>query len=203
VARFILTLSIKQRILYEPEQNKQHNTVYKLKDFQNLKSMTKKPYQKNEMNGNFDCDDNTFWELKLWIEHNIRNAGGEGNVVCFDSMQSHALYFYTYKDKSTMRAKCRNIWSWYEQRDWKYHILKRKTQKTEEEIKVTRQERAKANSVAKAEKSRKKVINAITGLYANELKKKNGKWHISKIAETTNLDRDTVSKYLKELNSSL
>ena len=141
--------------------------------------------------------DNTFWELKLWVEYNIKNNGGEGNCVAFELLLDHALMFYTFKDHSTCRAKCRNIWNWYDSRGWTYHMLK-KTEKTEKEILMTRQERARSNSIARAEKARKTVINTLTGLYASEYKKKNGKWHIGKIAKATNLDRDTVSKYVRE-----
>lgn len=63
---------------------------------------------------------------------------------------------------------------------------------------MTRQERARNNSKAKAEKTRKAVINAVTGLYADEYKKKSGAWHIGKIAKATGIERKAVSKYLKQ-----
>ena len=63
---------------------------------------------------------------------------------------------------------------------------------------MTRQERARSNAKAKAEKARKAVINAVTGLYADEYKKKSGAWHIGKLAEVTGLHRTIVSKYLKQ-----
>ena len=65
---------------------------------------------------------------------------------------------------------------------------------------MTRQERAIANTKAREERARAKVTNAITGLMAATYKKKSGSWNISKIAEDTNLDRRTVSKYIKELS---
>jgi hypothetical protein len=146
-------------------------------------------------------DDNTFWELKLWIEHRIRDNGGEGSYVEFTSLLDHALEFYDFKDNSTAKAKCRNIWNWYEDRGWNYHILK-KSSKTEGEILMTRQERARSNAKAKAEKARKAVINAITGLYADEYKKKSGTWHIGKVAEATGLHREVVSKYIKQYEAN-
>lgn len=63
---------------------------------------------------------------------------------------------------------------------------------------MTRQERARSNAKAKAEKARKAVINAVTGLYADEYKKVNGKWHIGKIVKATGISINTVSKYLKQ-----
>jgi len=108
----------------------------------------------------------------------------------------HALMFYEWKDNSSARSKCRNIWEWYERRSWAYHVLKRSS-KTEEEILMTRQERARSNAKAKAEKARKAVITAITGLYADEYKKKSGAWHIGKVSEATGVHREVVSKYIK------
>jgi len=72
--------------------------------------------------------------------------------------------------------------------------------KTAEELKVTRQERAKANTEAREAKARAKVLNAVTGLMSEVYKKKNGSWNVSQIAEDTQLDRRTVSKYIKELS---
>ena len=196
IARFSLTLPIKERLKYPPkEEDRQHNYIYKLKAFQNLKSMTKKFIPK--FRGQEHKDDNTFWELKLWIEYSIQNNGGEGNYVEFMLLLDHALEFYDFKDNSTAKAKCRNIWNWYEAREWTYHILK-KSSKTEEEILMTRQERARSNAKAKAEKARKAVINAITGIYADEYKKKSGTWHIGKIVEATGVSRNIVAKYIKQ-----
>ena len=196
IARFSLTLPIKERFKHPPkEEDKQHDYVYKLKAFQNLKSMASK--YKTHFKGSDNKNDDTFWELKLWIEYSIKNNGGEGNYAEFTLLLDHALMFYNWKDNATARSKCRNIWNWYNDRDWTYHVLKRKSSKTEEEILMTRQERARSNAKAKAEKTRKAVINAVTGLYADEYKKVNGKWHIGKIAEATGIERKAVSKYLK------
>ena len=201
IARFSLTLPIKERLKYPPEEkDKHHDHIYKLKAFQNLKSLTRKYVPK--LNGSMAGDDNTFWELKLWIEHRIRDSGGEGSFTDFTGFLDHALMFYDFKDRSTAKAKCRNIWNWYEARGWTYHVLK-KSSKTEEEILMTRQERAISNSKAKADRARKIVINAITGLYADEYKKKSGTWHIKRIAETTGLHREVVSKYVKEFEATL
>jgi len=106
------------------------------------------------------------------------------------------------KGKSTVRAKCRSVWNWYDTQNWELpkHTRKRKFNTLEEieELRMTRQERALSNAKAKAEKARKKVIHAITGLYADEYKKKSGAWHIKNIANSINLDPRVVSKYLKE-----
>jgi hypothetical protein len=150
------------------------------------------------MSGN----DNTFWELKLWLEHRIRDNGGEGSYVEFDLLLSHALDFYEFKDRSTAKAKCRNIWNWYEARGFKYHMLKSE-KKSKEEIYMTRRERAITNAHKKAERARKVVINVITGMFADEYKKKSGAWHYGKIAEATGLHREVVAKYVKQFEKGL
>jgi len=196
IARMILTLPVSERLLYAPsEEHKQINTIYRLKDFQALKSLTKQyvPKLKAHMKNN----DNTFWEIKLFIEHKIRDNGGEGSFVDFITVFDHAMHFYEWKDISTCKAKIRNIWSWYESRDWQYHILK-KPSKTEEEILMTRQERAKANAVKREKEAKAKVINAVTGMFAEQTyKKKNGSWNITAIAKDIHMTRNTVSKHLK------
>jgi len=190
-------LDVKERLRHPPsDEDKQHDYIYKLKAFQNLKSMARKFVPR--LQGMDNKDDNTFWELKLWIEYSIKNNGGEGRCVAFELFLDHALQFYEFKDTSTAKSKCRNIWNWYDKRDWTYHVLKRTSSKTEEEILMTRQERARSNAKAKAEKARKAVINAVTGLYADEYKKVNGKWHIKKIALSINIDPRVVSKYIKQ-----
>jgi hypothetical protein len=200
IARFILSIPIKERLMYPPsEDTLQHDRARELKEFQNLRSKA------SEIGRVVNSDwgsDQIFIELKFWIEYQIKNNGGEGSPVEFDSFLNRALSYYEFKDKSTAKAKCRNIWNWYEKRNWSYHILtKDKTNKTKEEIKVTRIERAKTNAKAKADKARKTVINAITGLYADEYKKKNGKWNMAKISRAINIDFRVVSKYINEFEN--
>jgi len=195
IARIILTLPVLKRLGYAPsEENKQIDTIYHLKDFKALKSLTKEYVPK--LKGQTPDDDVKFWEIKLFIENQIKKNGGEGSFVDFTTIFEHALHFYEWKDNSTCKAKIRNIWNWYENRDWQYHMLK-KTNKTKGELLMTRQERARANAVKREKESRMKVINAVTGLYAAELKKVNGTWSIVKIADFTKLTPKTVSKHLK------
>ena len=63
---------------------------------------------------------------------------------------------------------------------------------------MTRQERALKNSQAIADKTKRKVLNLITGIFANEYKKKSGEWNISKIAREAGVTRDSVRKYIRE-----
>ena len=71
------------------------------------------------------------------------------------------------------------------------------------EVEMTRAERAISNAKARAEKARKTVLNAITGLFADEYKKKSGSWHIGKISKVTGVSRNVVAKYIKEYEAEL
>jgi transcriptional regulator of acetoin/glycerol metabolism len=63
---------------------------------------------------------------------------------------------------------------------------------------MTRKERALKNSQAQYEKAHKKIMSLITGIFKDDYKKKNGKWHISKIANDLGMSRDTIRKHLKD-----
>ena len=144
--------------------------------------------------------DYCFWAIKLYTEDLIRQFG-EGTPV-----PSHMVEDWAYtqfddhkKGLSTVRAKCRSIWLWYDKQSWELpkYTRKRKT-KDDKELFMTRQERALSNSKLIEERAKKKVINTITGLYADEFKKVNGTWHIGKISKQLGMARNTVSKYLKQ-----
>ena len=165
--------------------------IYKLKELQKLKSIKKHIHAPSRAD-NFE--DHVFWSIKLFCEDLIRTQG----LPTFSQLEEFAYSNFNYKDKSTLRAKCRSIFNWYETNDWKLPY-QRKT-KTAEELKLTRQERARANTEERAARAKAKVTNAVTGLMAETYKKKSGTWNITKIAEDTNLNRRTVTKYIKELS---
>lgn len=194
IARVLITFKdLKpKRQLYKPKlESASHYLpkIYKLQELQNLKSIKNRNKAPTRAD-NFE--DHVFWSIKLFCEDLIRAQG----LPTFSQLEDFALSNFEYKDKSTLRAKCRSIYNWYELNNWALPF-QRKT-KNAEELKLTRQERAKANTEAREAKAKAKVINAITGLMSETYKKKNGTWHISRIAEDTNLHRETVSKYIKE-----
>jgi hypothetical protein len=197
IARFILTLPIRERLMWEPSEDyKQLDRVYKLKEFQELKSLTRKYVPK--LNGHMAGDDQKFWELKLYIEHRIRDNGGEGSYVSFETVLNHALAFYEFKDVSTARAKTRNIWNWYESRGFKYHILKHR--KGKEEVMATRQAHiAKVNQNRKL-KSKLAIKTVLEDMFVQEqIRYQNGKLKVNAIAELTGISTKTVAKHLKEM----
>ena len=196
IARVLITFKDLKptRQLYKPKiESASHYLpkIYKLRELQNLKSIKNRNKAPSRAD-NFD--DNVFWSIKLFCEDLIRSQG----LPTFSQLEDFAYQNFNYKDKSTLRAKCRSIYNWYDAKDWKLPY-KRKT-KTAEELKLTRQERAAANTKAREEKARNIVQNTLTGLMSNLYKKKSGSWNISKIAEDTGLNRRTITKYIKELS---
>jgi len=195
IARFLITFADlrPQRLPYKPHIKADiahyYPKIYKLKELQALKSLSKKVKAPQRADS---FDDYMFWAIKLFCEDLIRSQG----MAVYHQLEDFAYMNFETKERSTLRAKCRSIYNWYADRDW--DIPRAKTSKTEKEIQMTRQERARKNAEAKALKAKKAVINAVTGLYADEYKKKSGAWHIGKIAEATGLHREVVSKYLKQ-----
>jgi len=195
IARFLITFAeLKpQRLEYKPKlySKEAHYfpKIYKLKELQALRSLSNRVKPSSRADG---FEDFVFWAIKLYCEDLIRVQG----VVGYEQVESFAFSnFLGKKDRSTLRAKAKSVWAWYEAMDWKIGGYKRKM--NQEEYEMTRRERAVSNGKNKGEKARRAVINTVTGIFATEYKKKSGSWHILKIAEATGLDRDTVSKHLK------
>ncbi len=197
IARVLITFKdLKpQRLLHKPKIGSASHylpKIYKLKELQNLKSIRNKIKAPNRAD-NFE--DHIFWSIKLYCEDLIRSQG----LPTFTQLEDFAYSNFNHKDRSTLRAKCRSIFNWYETTNWALPY-KRKT-KTEEELKVTRQERAKANTEAREEKAKAIVTNAVTGLMSETYKKKSGTWNVTKIAKDTKLNRRTITKYIKEIET--
>ena len=191
LARFTLSMKILSTQVTSSEDE-----GIELSFFQGLKSVVRhKNYERVDVG-----QDNIFWAIKLYTEDLIREYG-EGNEVAYSLIESFAFarFIDRAKDKSTLKAKCRSIWNWYENRDWM--IPNRKRKLTDEELKVTRSENAKRVAQQKTDKNYKTVVNLLTGLFNDEYKKKNGKWHIGKIALAVGMTEKTVSKYIKEFEN--
>jgi hypothetical protein len=175
-----------------------YKKVYRLREFsKQLKSLPTKKHIP-ERADNFE--DFTFWAIKLYAEDMIRASG----FIVYDTLETWALSQFENKERSTIRAKCRSIWNWYYERNWELPKKSRKTLKEHlENTMATRKEHILKLNKEKREDNYKKIINTITGLYADTYKKKNGKWNISKIAKELNMHRDTVSKHIKAFEAEL
>jgi len=198
IARFLLTFKDLKpyRVKEKPfisDAGIYYPKIYKLKELQSLKSLknNKLPSQRAD-----NYEDYTFWAIKFYCEDLIKSQG----IPTADQLISFAYSNFEHKEQSTLKAKCRSIWNWYEKRNFTIPEPYKKKY-TKEEYEMTRQERALLNAKAAEEKARKKVINCITGLMAADYKKKSGSWHIGKIAKDTNLTEKTVSKHLKDFEA--
>jgi hypothetical protein len=194
IARFMLTFPGNAHNPKTYIESKPRFDPIKLKHFQNLKS---KVTQKKKSYTRADVQiDSTFWVLKYHAEELIRQDG----FIIYQKLESFACDTFTQHKKglSTIKAKCRSIWHWYEKRDWQIGRAKR-VYETKEELMASRKEHMIKVNKKKGEETRQKVHKIVTGLLAQEYKKPNGKWHITKIAKDSGVGRDSVYKYLKEL----
>lgn len=195
ISRFFLTLPVQERLPFELDTEYQTERIYHLKEFQSLKSLKTHFGAINYTPKNNDL---IFWSLKVFIEQNIMELGG---FVPYQTVEIWAFGMFEAraKDKSTLRAKCRSVWNWYNDREWSLSLFNRE-KKNKEEIMATRLEHIKKVHTEREETTRKKIMNICSGMFADDYKKKNGAWNFGKIAEDLKMSRNTVSKYLKELN---
>jgi len=75
---------------------------------------------------------------------------------------------------------------------------KRKT-KNDKELEMTRRENMIKLNEKKFNEARKKIMNMITGMFADEYKKKDGSFNIMKLSKDLKMSRTTITKHLKLL----
>ena len=167
--------------------------IYKLKELQALKSLAN---NKLPRAGADKFEDFTFWAIKFYCEDLIKSQG----IPTADQLINFALSNFENKEQSTLKAKCRSVWNYYEKRDWQLTTpYKRKC--TEEQYMATRQENIKKVHKNTAIKNRNKIKAVLDDIFLqDDIKFKNGKYRVGKIAELTKMTRQSVSKYLKEMN---
>lgn len=193
VARFVLSFDYGIDLSFEAKRTYCDDKPLELEAFGNLKSL-KNTHPHYEANTDLVCVDEIFWALKLKFEALIRigryDYEGLENFA-FDNFKDRA------KDHSTLRAKCRNIWNWYYERDFEITNYTRKT-KTLEELNMTRTEHMRKVNANKKLKARRLIESVITGLYADEYKLPNGSWNKSKIAKDTGLGVSTIRRHFNK-----
>lgn len=184
IARFTLSM----RVL-DTNISSTHESGIELSLFRGLKSIQRsKNYESVDVG-----QDNIFWAIKLYLEALIKESG-EGNMIAYSLIESFAFsrFIDRAKDKSTLRAKCRRIWNWYDEREWT--ILTRARKLTDKELIMTRSENAKKVAQIKAKKTRDKIQKAIAGLQFMQ-----EKINIANVARDAGVSRNTAKKYLIEL----
>lgn len=182
IARFTLSMKVIRTNISSSDE-----AGIELSYFNDLKSIKRaNNYERGDRG-----EDNIFWSIKLYTEDLIKESG-DGNLIAYSLLESFAFARFVdrAKDKSTLKAKCRSIWEWYDNRNWYLPDRKGKG--------MSRSEGAKIAHSVLAENTRKKVLNVLTGIFQNDYQKKNGDWNISKIAKDSGTARGTVMKYIKE-----
>jgi predicted transcriptional regulator len=197
IARFIIAYKQHkpERLPYKPNLIREAlidlQKSYELDNFQNLPSLywaNKKVIWSSESVGTID---QIFWAIKLYTEELIKEFG-EGTPIPYEMLEDFAFRnFFGRKDNSTLRAKCRAIWNWYDERNWT--IPKRKVWK------MTRRERALTNAKNIKEKKRRQILNAVTGIMKDEYIKDDGTWNIYKLTKDLGMSDNTVRKHIKAL----
>jgi len=192
IARFILTFAdlepyrVKEQPNIKPAGH-YSKKIYKLKELQALKSLSNKRLIPTRAEQYHDF---TFWAIKLYCEDLIKSQG----IATYQQLEDFA-YSNFEKECSTLRAKCRSIFNWYEIRNFKINGYKKKDQG---EVMATRQEHIKKVHEQRAERTQLRIKNLTTGLKRDEFKKVNGTWNITKIAKELNMGRDTIKKYINQ-----
>ena len=189
IARFIITFKEYEprRLAYKPSEYVDTQKIlaktFKLKEISkhldSIKTHKKAPTRADSF------ADSTFWAIKLYCEDEIRLTG----FVVYSTLERWALdTFLEYKEQSTIRAKCRSVWNYYEERDFKLKEYKRKY--TDKENLMSRQDHIKKVHEQRAKETEAKILGAIESLtFLQE------KITATKIAEYTKLHRNTVSKF--------
>ena len=189
IARFIIAYKQNkpERLPYEPNMERMAHLdtkhIRELKSFQNLPSLYWANKKKIWSADSVGTIDQVFWAIKIYTEELIKEFG-EGIPVPYEMLEDYAFNnFFDRKDKSTLRAKCRNIWNWYNERGWK----------------MTRRERAISNAKSIKEKKRTQILNAVTGIMRDEYIKFDGTWNKYKLAKDLGMSNKTIIKHINEL----
>jgi len=179
IARFTLSMKVLSTNISSTE-----DAGIELSYFSGLKSIKRaNDYERGDRG-----EDNIFWSIKLYTEDLIRQSG-EGNLIAYSLLESFAFsrFIERSKDKSTLSAKCRSIWNWYDARAWTIPTRPKGQG-------MSRSENAIKQAENKADKTKAKVIGAIEAL--NFLQEK---LSIANVSRQAQVSRDTAKKYLIEL----
>jgi hypothetical protein len=176
-------ISMKIKTIETTTINNSNDKLFELKSFKGLESIRKKIFIPNHNK----FEDSVFWGLKLFTEHYIRH---NNSFLPYQTLQDYAFTHYVdlAKDKSTLKAKCRSIWNYYNERDWKPQTTYIK--KPKEETMATRLEHVKNLAKKKKQLNEQKIKNAI-----EHLQKENKKITAVAIAKLTKLHKNTTRKY--------
>lgn len=203
-ARFIQTfLEYAPRVIEsKPRATSQAHTsptIHELKEFNVLDSLKTKAHNISSYQSLLSNDE-IFWHLKFYCEYLIKRDG----IPSYQDLERLAYNQYPNKCKSTLRAKARSIYYWYEERDFKCGraTKKYKNMREYQELNMATRKQHMINLNKKlGDDTKRKVYNLIGGMFKDEYKKKSGAWNITKIAKESGTSRNTVYKYIAEFEA--
>lgn len=178
IGRLSLGMKIANRLSYAP--HKAEGKAYALKEFQNLPSLPRRKEQKPNAE---KYDDAIFWAIKLEAIAQIRATGW----LDHDTLKDWAfdLFITKAKDRSTLKAKVRNVWQWYKDRDWKID---------DRSFTMSRAEAGRKAHEKLAKDTEAKVRGAVSALqFLQE------KITITAVCKHAGVSHNTAKKYLKEM----
>lgn len=174
----------------------------KFKDFGNLPSVQQ---QKNLFCDSRAANDHDpyFWYMKHYIEYLIKSRISQP-LSYYKLMLEEATKRFPLKDFSTLKAKAKSIFAWYERRNFEcYETYTRKF--TDEELTMTRSENMKRVKTLQKVKTRAiiKELIADNSLFDNEFIHSEGRFkglvNVEKLSNYTNISKITIRKHLKEM----
>lgn len=178
IARLSIGMKIANRLPYAPK--KSEGRAYELKEFQNLPSL---PRRTETSPNAHKRDDAIFWAIKLESIHRIRMYGWLDHDALWQ--WAHDLFITKAKDRSTLKAKVRNVWEWYKERDWKID---------DRSFTMSRAEAGRATAEKNAKATEAKVRGAVEALqFLQE------KITITAVCKHASVSPNTAKKYLKEM----
>lgn len=188
IARIALTVPIMDRKAYAPPHYEKTPPI-RLKAFQNAVSLRSDYINQQTKHKNELSNDMVWWAIKFQTESFIRQFGGWFN---YDMLEMWAFNVFVVgkdvKDRSTLKAKCRDTWMWYEQIDF---IIPKRQRRV---FTMSRAEAGRKAHEKLAKDTEAKVRGAITALqFLQE------KITVSGVAKQAGVSRDTARKYLKEM----
>lgn len=189
IARIALTVPIRARYDYAPANCKDYKPLH-LASFQNAINLRTKYIEQRIKHSNDASKDMVWWAIKYQAESYIRQFKGWFDCDLLETWAfSNFEVGLNVKDRSTLRAKCRSTWRWYEERDFSIPKNQRRSS-------MSREDNIKRVNEQRKLDAKQKVLEASRGL---TVRKKNGKINVSAVSEQAGVRRETAKKYLKEL----
>lgn len=174
----------------------------KFRDFGNLPSVQQ---QKNLFYGDRVANDHDpyFWYMKHYIEYLIKTRISHP-LSYYKLMLDEAIKRFPLKDFSTLKAKAKSIFRYYEKRDFKiFEKYERKL--NDKELAMTRSENMKRVKELQKMKTRAFIKELISNenLFENEFIHSEGQYkglvNVEKLSNYTKISKITIRKHLKEM----